>query len=350
MHVAARTGDKLLTNTILVTGAAGQVGSRLVHRLVAAGRDVRALVLPNDPNIGRLEGLEIDMQEGNVLDETVAASAVNGVDAIVHAANLLGPLPGMSPNEFFQNNVQSTYNIAYEAAQTAATIDRLVYISSSAVYPNGAHKVAPAYNPIDEIHPLRPLGSYAASKVASEHLIDALGRESGLEYSIVRPSGVLSGSAPLDRCTVGFYASILRAGGRHPEGTLYLEGERDLAAELETAAPATDIPCAITDEQGRPWLDQPVHVNDLVHGIRCALEHPAAVGEAFNIAAPRREPAPRTAELHADKTGKPVFSWEAPVRWIFDLEVSKAKEQISYEPTWDFERMVGEAWANQATT
>lgn len=332
---------------VLVTGAAGQVGHRLVERLQDKQYDVRALVLPDDPNRDRLDDYDIELVEGDLLDESVAEDVVDGVDAIVHAANLVGPLPDMSQYNFFHNNVQSTYNVAYAASQHAESIERLVYISSSAVYPNDSHELAPAYNPIDEAHPLRPVGTYAASKLSSERTIESLARKTELRYSIVRPSGVLSGTAPLERCTVDFMATILEIGGRHPEGTIYPPNGRDLAQELRDAAPDMDRPCAITDKEGRPWLDQPVHVQDLVHGIICALEHPAAVGDVFNIAAPRREAAPQVAALYEEITGKPVFEWEVPVRWVFDLDVAKAKGMIGYRPEWDFQRMLSEAWEQQ---
>ena len=339
-----------LENTVLVTGAAGQVGSVLVKQLLEEGWQIRGLVLPDDPNVDRLDGLSIEIHEGNLLDEVVVAQATEGVDAIIHTANLLGPLPDMSENAFFHNNVQSTYNVAHAASKRADEIDRMVYVSSSAVYPNDAHELEPAYNPIDELHPYRPVGSYAASKLAGEHAIEALSRESGLRYSIVRPSGVLSGTDPLKRASVNFVATILRIGARHPAGTIYHDGEQNLADALEDAAPSGDHPCAVTDEEGRPWLDQPVHVQDLVHGLICALEHPAAVGEAFNIAAPFREPSPHVAALAEAITGNPVFEWEVPVRWIFDLDIGKAKRMIDYQPEWDFERMLTHAWEIQSNT
>ena len=56
---------------ILVTGAAGQVGSRLVRQLLGRNYEVRGLILPGDPNRSRLNGLEIEVVEGNMLDMAV---------------------------------------------------------------------------------------------------------------------------------------------------------------------------------------------------------------------------------------------------------------------------------------
>jgi len=97
---------------ILVTGAAGQVGCRLVRQLLARGYRVRAAVLPEDRMIERLSGLPVELTAGNLLDESFAEAAVAGADGVIHTANLVSPLPGMSDAAFFDNNLRSTYNIA----------------------------------------------------------------------------------------------------------------------------------------------------------------------------------------------------------------------------------------------
>ena len=103
----------------------------------------------------------MEIVEGNLLDMSACKHAVEGVDAVIHTANLVGALPGMSETEFFDNNVRNTFNIINVASKRADSLQRLVYISSSSVYPNDTHAIAPCYNPIDEMHPLRPEGTYA---------------------------------------------------------------------------------------------------------------------------------------------------------------------------------------------
>jgi len=102
---------------VLVTGAAGQIGSRLVRQLLAKNYDVKALVLPEDPSISRLVGLDIEIMEGNLLDMDCCQKALENVDAVENIANLVGALPGMSQTEYFTNNVVSTYNIVSAASQ-----------------------------------------------------------------------------------------------------------------------------------------------------------------------------------------------------------------------------------------
>lgn len=328
---------------VLVTGAAGQVGCRLVRQLLAKDYEVKGLILPNDPARGRLKGLAVQIVEGDLLDPAVAESAVADVDAVIHTANLVGPLPGMSESAFFDNNVRTTFHLARAAGRKADKLQRFVHISSSSVYPSDSHEVATCYAPIDEVHPLRPRGVYPLSKLIGENIVWATMRETGLPVTVIRPSGIASGDSILGRWNVGFVSIILRAGQSHPESELYMRDGRELWRELEAAAPSKETPCAITDDKGRPWIYRPVDARDVAHACVCALESPAAVGEAFNAAAPEPIYYPEAAEVLSEVTGLPVFKWQVPVRWVFDLTIAKAKTLIGYRPRWGIREMVADA-------
>jgi nucleoside-diphosphate-sugar epimerase len=328
---------------ILVTGAAGQVGSRLVRQLLDKNYDVKGLVLPDDPNMEHIGALDIELVEGNLMDPDVASSAVEGIDAIIHTANLVGSLPGMSEGEFFDNNVRTTFNIARAASTRADELTRFVHFSSSSVYPNDSQTVAVSYHPVDEQHPQRPMGIYPMSKIIGENIVTATARETGLQVSIIRPSGICSGDAVMGRWSVSFVARLLTMGQQKPEGCLYMADGTEVWHDLEKAAESPSQPCAITDDQGRPWEYQLVDARDVAHGAVCALEADAAVGEAFNIAAPRPIAYPEAAQVIADATGDSVLEWQVPVRWLFDLDITKAKAMIGFDPKWDIAEMVSSA-------
>lgn len=327
---------------VLVTGASGQVGSRLVRALLKRNYEVRGLILPDDPARSRLNGLDIELMEGNLLDISVAERAVEGVDGVIHTANLVSPLAGMTETEFFDNNVRSTFNLARAASRHADKLVRFVHVSSSSVYPNDAHIIATCYNPVDELHPLRPVGTYGLSKLLGEKAVETISRETGLRTAVIRPTGICSGTAILNRWTVGFVCAILKAGQSHPKSSLFMPDGRELWRDLEVRAPG-DALCAIYDEEGRPWIQQPVDARDVALGCICALESDASTGEAFNISAPRPITFEEAACSIAKATGKPVIEYRVPVRWIFDLDNTKAKCMIGYRPKWGINEMVESA-------
>lgn len=322
---------------VLVTGGAGQVGARLVRLLLRQNYEVRATVLPDDPLKSRLEGLGIEIYEGNLLDTEFVTKVVRGVDAIVHTANFVD-----NSVNAFHNNIMTTFYLVHAAAQKAGAIHRFVHISSSAVYPNDSHLLAPCYYPIDEQHPKRPMTLYALGKWVGEVIVFGVAQGSGLKVSVVRPSAICSDDKILGRWTVGFVCQILRAGQEHPGSSLYLPERKGLWRELEIKAPFEAL-CSVTDMEGRPWMQRVVDARDVALGCLCALRHPAAIGEAFNLSAPRLIAFSEAAHLIAEKTGQPVVEWRAPVRWVFDLDNTKAKMLIGFRPRWDIDAMVTSA-------
>lgn len=332
---------------ILVTGAAGQVGSRLVRQLLANNYEVRALILPDDPNRSRLDGLDVEIVEGNLLDMTLCEQAIENVDAVVHTANLVGPLPGMSETEFFNNNVISTFNMVSTASKHADRLQRFAHISSSSVYPNDAHTIATAYNPVDEMHPLRPEGAYPISKLVGEEIVRGYTRQTGLRTTILRPSGICSGTAVLGRWSVAFVCNILRAGQRSPRGSIYMSDGTELWHDLEAAAESKNQPCAISSTSGEPWVYQLVDARDVAYGCVCALESDSEPGDAFNVSAPEPITFIQAAEVISQATGLPILNWQVPVRWLFDLSNAKARSKINYQPKWGIREMVESALAVQ---
>ena len=81
-------------SSILVSGAAGVLGSRLVRKLAASGHAMRALVKPGDPCVHRLDGVRCDIREGDVEHAATLAGVFDGIDTVFHlAAVILSPDP-----------------------------------------------------------------------------------------------------------------------------------------------------------------------------------------------------------------------------------------------------------------
>jgi NADH dehydrogenase len=147
--------------TVLVTGAAGVMGTRLVKGLVGAGWTVRALVLPGDPLRSRLDGLGCDVREGDVADAESLRGACDGVDTVYHLAAVI---IAHDDAVFPRVNRDGTANIVAEAA--LAGVRHFIYVSSASV-----------------TYPL--LTAYGRSKAEAEAIVLA---ERRMEHTIVRPT------------------------------------------------------------------------------------------------------------------------------------------------------------------
>jgi NAD dependent epimerase/dehydratase len=182
VHWAAKgvTGLK-----ILVTGAAGFIGSHLTEYLVEQGHEVRALVRYNSRNDrGWLENStlkeKIEFHAGDIRDYDSVEEAVKGTDVVFHLAALIGiPYSYISPLAYIRTNVEGTYNVVQAARKHGA--GRVVHTSTSEIYGTAQ------YVPIDEKHPVNPQSPYAASKSGADQLALSYYRSFGLPVTVVRP-------------------------------------------------------------------------------------------------------------------------------------------------------------------
>jgi len=168
---------------ILVTGAAGHIGNVLIRELLSEGRPVRALILPGE-DISSLDGLDIEFEEGNVLDPLSLDRAMEGIDIVFHLAGVISIMPGH--NEWMRKvNVDGTRNVLQAAKKAGVT--RLVYTSSiHALSRNWKGK-------IDERVPFDPnnsAGGYDRTKAAASLAVLESVKD-GLDAVIVCPTGVI---------------------------------------------------------------------------------------------------------------------------------------------------------------
>lgn len=171
--------------TVLVTGAAGFIGSHLAELLVEQGHSVRAMVRYNSRNSWgwldhspRLKHMEV--VTGDVRDFDSVFRAMKGCDSVFHLAALIGiPYSYVSPLAYIRTNVEGTYNVL-EAARHIEP-GQILITSTSETYGTAQ------YVPIDEKHPLVGQSPYAASKIAADQLAISYYRSFGLPVRLVRP-------------------------------------------------------------------------------------------------------------------------------------------------------------------
>lgn len=330
-------------NRILVTGAESPAGGEIVRQLLEAGYQVRALFAP-DAELSAWTSSGAELARGTLDDAALAEEVVAGADAVVHLYVRMEAPPGVSESENLQHNLLCTLNAARCAAAQGPRLERFVCGSSSSVYPNDTHVIRALYQPVDENHPLRPRDAYSLARLGGERIARAYAQGQGLPVTIIRESGVLSGKDVLSRWTAAFVAIVLEIGQDNPDSALFAPDGRAAVAELRALSAADpNVPCAVTDREGRPWLYQPVDYRDLAAGFLCALTHPRAVGNAYNIACAQPISFPHAAALLAEALGQEVLPWQAPTRWVYDLDCTKARVEIGYKPKWTIERMIEEA-------
>jgi UDP-glucose 4-epimerase len=170
---------------ILVTGAAGFIGSHTVDRLLATGYDVVGV---DNYRTGKRENLALAatkpgfrMEELDCTDQAAMIDVMARVqpEAVIHLAALVSVQESIeNPELNFVLNVGAAHNVAI-AAQ-AAGVPRLVYSSSAAVYGHQKHL------PISEKAAKAPISPYGAAKLAAEGLLRGYGTSYGMTVVCLR--------------------------------------------------------------------------------------------------------------------------------------------------------------------
>jgi len=171
---------------VLVTGAGGFIGSRLVQRLAGQGARVRAFVRYNSrADFGLLKQLpaqtlaQLEIIAGDLRDAHALALAAEGMDLVFHLGALISiPYSYLHPDEVVESNVLGTLNVL-QACRIHGC--RLVHTSTSEVY-GTALRV-----PIDEEHPLQGQSPYSASKIGADKLVESFYCAYGVQALTVRP-------------------------------------------------------------------------------------------------------------------------------------------------------------------
>jgi UDP-N-acetylglucosamine/UDP-N-acetyl-alpha-D-glucosaminouronate 4-epimerase len=146
---------------VLVTGAAGFIGSRLCARLLHDGDEVIALDNLSEGSVGNLaDASGVQLVEGDLRDAKVVRAAAHGCQIIYHQGAVRSVPRSMKQPELATDvNVRGTLNVLMAADEESA---RVVFASSSSVY--GDQDTFP----LDESFALSPRSPYAASKLAGE--------------------------------------------------------------------------------------------------------------------------------------------------------------------------------------
>jgi NAD dependent epimerase/dehydratase len=176
-----------VTQTALLTGAGGFIGSHLAEALVRAGYRLRAFVHYNSRGEpGFLRDLppeiqsEIELAPGDITDPGAVQAAVHGCETVFHLAALISiPYSYYHPRSVVAANLTGTLNVLEACLKEG--VRRLLHTSTSEVY--GTARTVP----ISEDHPLQGQSPYAASKIGADKLAESYFCSFGLPVVTVRP-------------------------------------------------------------------------------------------------------------------------------------------------------------------
>jgi nucleoside-diphosphate-sugar epimerase len=183
-----------MKKTVLLTGAAGAVGTEALRELVRRKDRYAIRVLevrnPRTEEVLRPVQGDAEIQWIDLTDRAALASCVQKVDGVIHLAAIIPPLADHQPALAERVNVQGTQNLV-EALQQHAPEAFLLYSSSVSVY--GDRVKNPWIKVTDLLHPSEG-DYYAVTKIKAEQLI----RNSGLRYSIFRLTGIFNPRQKID--------------------------------------------------------------------------------------------------------------------------------------------------------
>jgi len=171
----------LTIESVLVTGGAGCIGLEVCSELSRRGMKVRLFDLPEQ--ILRVKyaiGEDVEISYGSILDSSSLREAMDGCDAVIHLAAMLGVRrTELNKLRCLEINVEGSKKVLECAVQHR--IKKVVFASSSEVYGE------PSFNPVNENAPTQGKTVYAVSKLVGEELCKAYAqRYPGFSYTILR--------------------------------------------------------------------------------------------------------------------------------------------------------------------
>jgi nucleoside-diphosphate-sugar epimerase len=213
---------------VLLTGASGFIGSRILARLVLEGIPAAALLRStSSKDLIRTEAGRVDIRVGALNDRSSLAGALEGVSHVIHCA---GKTKALRISEFEEVNVQGTRNLVEAIGTLGGQIQRLVHLSSLA-----ACGPAVAEAPAREVDPPQPVSAYGRSKLKAERVIT---ESEQTDAVILRPGGVYG---PGDSDFFQLFRAVQRgwcpvfAGGQQVLNLVYAEDLAQVAIRCLSA-------------------------------------------------------------------------------------------------------------------
>ena len=292
-----------MSRRVLVTGGAGFIGSHLVRGLLEHGDTVRVLDNFSTGNRTNLEGIDVEVVEGELRSYERVHNAMRGIEVVFHLG-AMGSVPRSVQDPLTSSavNVEGTLNVLLAARDEGAR--RVIFSSSTSVY--GSTRELPT----TETTPPDPISPYGVAKLAAERYCVSFSRVyESLESVVLRYFNVYGPrQSPFSQ-----YAAVV---------------------PLFVTAIAAGEPITIfgDGEQSRDFT----YVGNVVDATVRAADAAEASGRMFNVASAAPASVNRVAELIGEILGKPVERRHLPPRTgdIRDswADISAARDVLGWEP------------------
>jgi UDP-glucose 4-epimerase len=297
-----------MSRKVLVTGGGGFIGSNLVRALLERGDIVRVLDNFATGNRDNLDGVDVEVVEGELRSYERVHNAVRGAEVVFHLG-ALGSVPRsvQDPLTTSAVNVEGTLNVLLAARDEG--VRRVVYASSSSVYGSAATLPAQEASPVDPVSP------YGVAKLAAERYCVSFSRVyESFETVVLR------------------YFNVF--GPRQSPHSQYAAVVPLFLTAISAGEPLTIFG---DGEQSRDFT----YVQNVVEANLRAAEASGANGRIFNVAAGSPRSVNTLVETISELLGKPAERRFEPPR-AGDLrdsyaDISAAREILGWEPTVDFE-------------
>jgi nucleoside-diphosphate-sugar epimerase len=292
-----------MAQTALVTGGGGFIGSNLVRALLERGDEVRVLDNFSTGNRANLDGLDLDIIEGELRSYERVHNAVRGTEVVYHLG-ALGSVPRSVQDPLTSNavNVEGTLNVLLAARDEG--VRRVIFSSSTSVY--GSSRQLPT----TEATTPDPISPYGVAKLAAERYSISFSRVyESFESVVLRYFNVFGPrQSPLSQ-----YAAVV------PVFVTAIDAGRPVQIHGD-------------GEQSRDFT----YVGNVIDATILAAEARDASGEIFNIAAGAPASVNQLADTIGSILGKPVEKEHLASRagdirdsWA---DLSKAERILGYRP------------------
>jgi len=328
-----------MSESVLVSGASGFIGGYLVPELLARGYTV--IGVDNFSKYGRIakahdQHERYTLIEGDAADADLMTEALLQCDHFVAAAALIGGISYFHsvPYDLLATNervIASSCDAAINAYR-AGRLKKVTYISSSMVFESASSW--PSYEGQErEIPP--PISSYGFQKLAVEYFARAAHDQYGLPYTICRPFNCVGIGEMRAKLEIEVLSGNIKLAMSH------------VVPDLVQKVIKGQDPLHILGDGSQ--VRHYTYGGDLAKGVVTAMEHPAALGEDFNLST-----ATSTTVLElATNIWKRLRGPDEPFRFVSDEafehdvqrrvpSVEKAKRVLGFEATTSLDEMLDE--------